>query len=214
MGTSPDAHDPSGPSGHLPTHSGGEEELFLRPADGSHLAAAAAAAERAVTAIGFETRHARSDQASRILSSTSPVFGSIRRTSLSSPSPGAVPQLAVDPGDPGDDAVGFDGAQNLSRLGIDLMDLAAAMLADPERAFGPRKGRNRRRCRRGSWRAHRRSSDRSSGCDLPRSGTNAGRQRPFPHARRHRSSAARCRSPDRGRSACHPRRTRRSGRRT
>jgi hypothetical protein len=48
-----------------------------------------------------------------------------------------VPQLAVDPGDAGNDAVGFDGAKNDSRFGIDLMDLAASVLPHPERPFGP-----------------------------------------------------------------------------
>jgi hypothetical protein len=42
--------------------------------------------------------------------------------------PGAVPEFAVDPGDAGDEAVALDGAQNLSRLGIDLMDLAVPIL--------------------------------------------------------------------------------------
>src|SRR4029079_18834908 len=51
--------------------------------------------------------------------------------------PGAVPELAVGPGDAGDDTVGLDGAQDLARFRLDLMDLAAAMLADPERAFSP-----------------------------------------------------------------------------
>src|SRR5262249_20280586 len=51
--------------------------------------------------------------------------------------PGAVPEIAVDPSDAGDDAVGLDGAEDRSRLGIDLVDLAAPMLANPERAFVP-----------------------------------------------------------------------------
>ena len=51
--------------------------------------------------------------------------------------PGAVPELAVDPGDAGDEAVGLDGAQDRAGFGIDLMDLALAVLPDPERAFGP-----------------------------------------------------------------------------
>jgi hypothetical protein len=48
-----------------------------------------------------------------------------------------VPELAVDPGDPGDDALGLDGAKNRACLGIDLMDLPAPMLPHPERPFGP-----------------------------------------------------------------------------
>ena len=48
-----------------------------------------------------------------------------------------MPELAVDPGDPGDEAVGLDGAKNRAGLGIDLMDLTVAILPDPERPFGP-----------------------------------------------------------------------------
>ena len=78
--------------------------------------------------------------------------------------PGAVPELAVDPGDAGDEAIGLDGAEHGSGLGIDLVDPAVAMLADPERPFGPGEPRSPRRCRApGSWRAPRRSPGRSSG---------------------------------------------------
>src|SRR5688572_2577556 len=48
-----------------------------------------------------------------------------------------MPELAIGPGDAGDEAVGFQRAQDLACLGIDLMDLARAMLPDPQRAFGP-----------------------------------------------------------------------------
>jgi len=48
-----------------------------------------------------------------------------------------VPQLAVDPGDAGDEAIGFDGTKHRPGFRIDLMDLAATVLADPERSFGP-----------------------------------------------------------------------------
>src|SRR5439155_13472740 len=51
--------------------------------------------------------------------------------------PGAVPQLAVDPGHAGDEAVGLDGAQNGARLRIDLIDLAIAVLPHPQLALGP-----------------------------------------------------------------------------
>ena len=108
--------------------------------------------------------------------------------------PGAVPEFAVDPGDPGDEAVGLDGAKNRACFGIDLMDLPIAILPHPERPFGPGEAGVRRRRAPGSSRAHGRSSDRSSGCDPRRSETDAGRRRPFLHARRHRSSAAPLRS--------------------
>ena len=48
-----------------------------------------------------------------------------------------MPQLAIDPGDPGDEAVGFDGAKERPCLGIDLMDLPVPILSHPERPFGP-----------------------------------------------------------------------------
>ncbi len=51
--------------------------------------------------------------------------------------PGAVPQLAVDPGHAGDEAVGLDGANDRAGLGIDLVDLAIAVLPDPQAALGP-----------------------------------------------------------------------------
>jgi hypothetical protein len=51
--------------------------------------------------------------------------------------PCAVPKLAIDPGNAGDEAVGFDGAQDRARGWIDLMDLAVPIRADPKRAFGP-----------------------------------------------------------------------------
>src|SRR5207248_5364629 len=55
--------------------------------------------------------------------------------------PRAVPELAVDPGDPGDEAIGLDGAKNCPCLGIDLMDLLVPILPHPERPFGPREPR-------------------------------------------------------------------------
>src|SRR5262245_61684138 len=105
-------------------------------ADGSHLAAASASAEEAIAAIGFEPRHACSRRHLEPLQHLS-------RSRIDAPHvalvafPGAVPELAVDPGDPGDDAVGLDGAQDRPGLGIDLVDLPAAMLPHPERPFGP-----------------------------------------------------------------------------
>src|SRR6266508_2547062 len=50
---------------------------------------------------------------------------------------GAVPELAVHPGDAGDEAIRFDRAQDGAGLGVDLVDLAGAVLADPERPLGP-----------------------------------------------------------------------------
>ena len=106
------------------------------PADGSDLAAASASAEELIAAIGLESRHACSRRHLEFLEGLS-------RCRIESPQialvtfPGAVPKLAVDPGDPGDDAVGLDGAKDRPCLRIDLMDLAAPILPHPERSFGP-----------------------------------------------------------------------------
>ena len=55
--------------------------------------------------------------------------------------PRAVPQLAVDPGDAGDETVRLDRAKDGAGLGIDLVDLAIAVLADPQAALGPGEAR-------------------------------------------------------------------------
>ena len=49
---------------------------------------------------------------------------------------GAVPELAVHPGDAGDEAIRFDRAQNSAFLRVDLVDLAGAGLSNPERPLG------------------------------------------------------------------------------
>src|SRR5262249_61949578 len=55
--------------------------------------------------------------------------------------PGGVPELSVDPGDPGDEALGLDRAKNRPCVRIDLMDLPVSILSHPERPFGPREPR-------------------------------------------------------------------------
>src|SRR5580700_8947776 len=52
-----------------------------------------------------------------------------------------MPELAVGPRDPGDEAVGLDGAKNRPCFGIDLMDLPVLILPYPERPFGPGEAR-------------------------------------------------------------------------
>src|SRR6202140_4073732 len=112
----------------------------LGPADGSPLPAPSASAEELIAAIGLEPRHAH---AGRHLEALQDLSGS----RIDSPQialvtfPGAVPELAVDPGDPGDEAVGLDGAKNRPCLGVDLMDLPVPILPHPERPFGPREPR-------------------------------------------------------------------------
>ena len=184
------------------------EDLTLpRPSDGSHLAAASAAAEERVAAVGLEARHADAGRHLDLLQHLAALrIDSTEFAFLGFP--GAVPEFAVDPGDAGDEAVGLDGAQDLAGLRIDLMDLAVAMLPDPERSLPPRPCRRRRRRASGWWRRRGRSSDRPSGCDPRRSGTGVGRRRRFRHARGHRARAPSCRSPGRSRSACRRSRSR------
>src|SRR5205809_1920973 len=55
--------------------------------------------------------------------------------------PGAVPELAIDPGDAGDEAVGLDRAKDRPCLGIDLINLPVAILSHPERPLRPREPR-------------------------------------------------------------------------
>src|SRR5262249_39705934 len=110
------------------------------PADGSHLPAGSAAAEEAIAAIGLEPRHVHARRHLEPLQN-------LARSRIDSPHvalvafPGAVPELAVDPADAGDEAVGLDGAKNRACVGIDLVDLPLPILPDPERSFGPREPR-------------------------------------------------------------------------
>ena len=108
----------------------------LGPADGSHLPAASAAAEETIAAIALEPdtpvpgRHLEFLQNLSRSRIDAPHFALVAL-------PGAMPELAVDPGDAGDDAVTLDRAQDRSCLRIDLVDLPAAVLPHPERAFSP-----------------------------------------------------------------------------
>src|SRR5947208_14679892 len=83
----------------------------LGPADRPHLSALSSSAEEAIAAIGLEPRNAHSG---RHLER----FQDLPRSRIDSPQialvtfPGGVPELSVDPGDPGDEAVGLDGAKN------------------------------------------------------------------------------------------------------
>jgi hypothetical protein len=101
-----------------------------------NLPARTSAAEELIAAIGFEPRHAHSGRHLEPLQDLS-------RSRIDSPQIalvlflGAVPELAVDPGDPGDEAVALDGAKNRPCLRIDLMDLPVPILRHPERPFGP-----------------------------------------------------------------------------
>src|SRR6266540_4792905 len=110
------------------------------PADGPHLAAVSSSAEEQIAAIGLEPRNTHSRRHLEPLQDFS-------RSRIDSPQialvtfPGGVPELSVDPGDPGDEAVGVEGAKNRACLGIDLINLPVPILPHPERPFGPREPR-------------------------------------------------------------------------
>src|SRR5262249_37077846 len=110
------------------------------PPDGSQLPACSTSAEEPIGAIGLEPPDANSARHLYFLQHLS-------RLRIDAPYialvafPGAMPELSIDPGDAGHEAVGLDRAQNRSGLGIDLMDLPLAILPDPESPFGPREPR-------------------------------------------------------------------------
>src|SRR5580704_11998636 len=111
-----------------------------RSANGSHLSAVSAATEKSVAPIRFKPRDTGSGwhfQPLEHRSGRGIDAPDIARLIL----PGAMPQLAVDPGDTRDEPIGFDGAQYSPGFRIDLMDLAATVLADPECPFSPGKAR-------------------------------------------------------------------------
>ena len=96
-----------------------------------------AAAEEPVAAVGFEPRHAHRRAASRAAPGPRRFRGSTRRSSLSSPSQvpcQSSPSTQVTPVTKRLDSM----VRRIAPVcGIDLMDLALAILPDPERAFGP-----------------------------------------------------------------------------
>ena len=121
-----------------------------------------------------------------ILSSTSPVSRIDPPHITLIAFPGAVPEVAVDPGDPGDKAVRLDGAKNRPRFRIDLMDFPVAILPHPERPFSPREPRvtAATRCR---DRGEHTAGVRIDLLDVigSRAEIGAGRRTPFLRARRH-----------------------------
>jgi len=107
-------------------------------ADGSHRATVTASAEEPITAVRLQPRYAHARRHFQRLQN-------LACSGVDSPQlalvafPGAVPEFAVDPSDTGDKAVGFDRAENFPGPGVDLMDLAVAILSHPERTFRPRE---------------------------------------------------------------------------
>src|SRR5579883_1665349 len=109
-----------------------------RPAHGSQLAAISSTAEEPVAAVGFESGYARALWHFNL-------FQNLARSRIDAPYfaflafPSAVPEFAVNPCHSGNEAVRLDGAKDVSGFRIDLMDLAFAILPDPERTFAPRE---------------------------------------------------------------------------
>src|SRR5262249_21115437 len=111
-----------------------------RPAYSSHDPAASASAEELIGAIGLEPRQAGSRRQRELLQHLAAVRIDSHQMALVT-LPGAVPELAVDPSDPGDIAPTVDGAQNRPDPGIDLLDPPVAILPHPQRPLRPREPR-------------------------------------------------------------------------
>src|SRR5436190_492540 len=118
----------------------------LGSADRPHLSALSSSAEEAIAAIGLEPRNAHSG---RHLER----FQDLPRSRIDSPQialitfPGGVPELSVDPGDPGDEAVGLDGAKRLPARRIEGVQRLSgskpdvpAVIGDPMHAVDTREG--------------------------------------------------------------------------
>src|SRR5579871_451327 len=107
-----------------------------RSPDRPHLPAVPATAVEPAAAVGLEPRHCDAWGHCNALQNLSRLGIDPPKLALLT-FPGGVPELAFDPGDPGDEPVGFDAAQDPACLGIELMDLPVAILPHPEAAFGP-----------------------------------------------------------------------------
>src|ERR1700704_3068647 len=110
------------------------------PADGSNLAAISASAEKLIAVTRLEPGHAHSGGHLQALQNLSGLRIYSRQLALVT-FPAAVPEFAVDPGHPGDEAGGLDGAKDCPCLRIALMDVRVPILPHPERPFGPREPR-------------------------------------------------------------------------
>src|ERR1700723_2134276 len=112
----------------------------LGPANGSQFPAPAPSSSDLTPPIGLQPRNKHSGRHIEPLQHLSgPRIDSPQIALIAFP--GTVPEISVDPGDPGDEAIGFDGAKNRPGLRMDLMDLPVSILPDPQRPFGPRQAR-------------------------------------------------------------------------
>src|SRR6185437_5793979 len=114
----------------------GSRAARLGPTHDAHLPAAAAAAEETLAPVGFQPGHARAGGHVDLVHDLSgPRIDSPQLALVALP--GRMPELAVHPGHAGNEPVRLDGAQDRSRIRVDLMDPATAVLSDPECSFRP-----------------------------------------------------------------------------
>src|ERR1051326_6929764 len=125
-------------------------------ADGAHLAAGGAAAVEDSSAVALKTGHRNAGGHVELFED----FTRVRIYAAKLAFLGfqcAVPELAVDPGNARDESIRFDGAEDGAGPGVNLVNLAGAVLSNPERPLGPRQARVATVCGRGD-----------GGDDLPR----------------------------------------------
>src|SRR5262249_20389491 len=108
------------------------------PTHGPDLPALFSAAEEPIAAVRLDPRHAHATRHLEPLQHPSRSWIDSSHIALAA-FQGGVPELAVDPGDAGHEAVGLDRAQNRAGLRIDLVDFPGAVLPDPERPLRPRE---------------------------------------------------------------------------
>src|SRR5580692_8975993 len=106
------------------------------PPDRPDLPGSSSPAEEPVASVGLESRNVHSGRHLETLQDRSGAWIDPPQVALVA-LPRAVPKISIDPGDPGDEAIGFDGAQDRAGLRVDLVDLAISILSYPERPLRP-----------------------------------------------------------------------------
>src|SRR5882757_4087895 len=101
-----------------------------RPSDYPDPPGLSSTAEKLITAIGLEPRNV--DSMGHVNSLNQLSSSRINSAEIAFvPFQRGVPELTFDPGDSSDEAIGLDGAKNCPRVGIDLMNLPAAVVPHP-----------------------------------------------------------------------------------
>src|SRR5580692_1708888 len=123
----------------------------LRSPDSANFAAAAAAAEESIGAVGFEPGYDDTGQHVEAFENAPSLRVDAAQLGLFV-LPGGMPQVTIDPGHARDETVRVDGAQDRPCLRIDLVNQLLLVLPDPERSLmpcqsgvAPRAGRRDRR---------------------------------------------------------------------